>query len=110
MANKYTEAAYTILDEIGGGPIRSGDLVKRIKEREMVEFGKYTYHYILKSVKDDPRFDTSQRGRVGLVAGGQVAAQEVVEEAPAPDADENPAGDTNELPDPVTHSAFGDRF
>lgn len=80
-ANKYAQAAFEVLTEMGGGePIRSGDLVKQVYEKTDIEEGKYTYHYILKACKEDSRFDTSQRGRIGLAAEGAVGVDTSMEE------------------------------
>lgn len=62
----YTEAAKQVLQELGGGPIRSGDLIAAILERGLVPNTKYLYNHVLRAVRESAEFDTSTRGYVAL--------------------------------------------
>jgi hypothetical protein len=77
MAKKnkvYADAVKSVLTELGGGPIRSQDLVKAVLERGIVEDGKYVYHYLLKAARDNSdTFDTSKRGFIALNTGAPAA-------------------------------------
>ena len=83
----YVEAAREVLDELGGGPISSRDLVAAAQERGLVGNGTWVYHNFLRKIREDEKFDTSKRGYVALSNGvvseegpgvGPIAEAEVV--------------------------------
>jgi len=101
--NKYAEAAFETLTELGGGPVRSKELADAVHKSGRVEESKYSYHYILKACKDDSRFDTSTRGRVAFATAVEKVEEisdtpaenlaEVVEEVPVSE----PLGEPQEV-------------
>jgi len=66
FSSKYVQAATTVLEEIGGGPIRSKELVAKIVEKGLLKDRPHRYHNILHRVREDEAFDTSKRGYVSL--------------------------------------------
>ena len=72
-SSKYVQAATTVLEEVGGGPIRSKELVAKIVEKGLLEDRPHLYHNILHRVREDEAFDTSKRGYVSLAP--QVSTQ-----------------------------------
>ncbi len=64
--SKYVEAAFQVLDELGGGPISSRVLIAAIVEKGLLEDRKYLYHNVLRKVRESDLFDTSKRGFVSL--------------------------------------------
>lgn len=78
--SNYIEAARQVLDELGGGPISSRDLVAAAQERNLIGNGKWVYHNFLRKLRESDEFDTSTRGQVSL-AGASAAAPVAVPEA-----------------------------
>lgn len=68
--DNYAEVAREVLDELGGGPITSGDLVRAAQERGLIGTDMWVYHSFLRKVRGAPEFDTSQHGRISLVKQG----------------------------------------
>jgi hypothetical protein len=86
LAN-YEEAGLQVLEELGGGPISSKDLVAAAQERGLLPEGKFTYHNFLRRVRLSEKFDTSQRGYISLTTGGTLAVPTAPSvEVPAVDA------------------------
>lgn len=79
--SKYVEAAVSVLEELGGGPVPSQTLIKAIVEKGLLADRKYLYHNVLRRVRESELFDTSMRGWVSL------AKPVVVEEPMAPAAE-----------------------
>lgn len=110
-ANKYAQAAFEVLTEMGGGPVRSKELSDAVHASGKVEESKYSYHYILKGCKDDPRFDTSVRGRIGLAEPAPVEDEVEVSDTPAENfGAENEEPNENMLPPADQVSAWGKPF
>ena len=85
LAN-YTEAARTVLTELGGGPISSQSLVDAARERGLIGEGKWVYHNFLRKVRESNEFDTSVRGQVSLTMDApQTEAAAPVAKVPAPE-------------------------
>lgn len=112
-SNKYADAAFEVLSEMGGGPVRSKELVEAVQEKGDLPDTKYFYHYVLKACKEDERFDTSERGRIGLalqdMVGGIVGTA-----SPLPGETEE-TSETSEvgacsLPAPERITRFGAEF
>ena len=64
--SNYISAAREVLEELGGGPMASKDLVAAAQERGLVGEGKWVYHNFLRKIRESSEFDTSQRGKVAL--------------------------------------------
>ena len=62
----YTEVAKQMLQELGGGPVRSGDLVRAVIDKGLVPDTKYIYNHLLRAVRESSEFNTSLRGYVSL--------------------------------------------
>lgn len=78
--SKYAQAALTVLQEIGGGPISSKTLIAMIVEKGLLEDRPYLYHNVLRKVRESELFDTSKRGYVSLAAPAEMVP--MVAEAP----------------------------
>lgn len=85
--SNYIEAARLVLDELGGGPISSQDLVAAAKERGLVGNGTWVYHNFLRKVRESAEFDTSRRGYVAMATGAPATAEATPAETPAPEAE-----------------------
>ncbi len=88
--SNYIEAGLQVLTELGGGPIRSKDLVRAAEERGLIGTTPYVYHNFLRKLRESDMFDTSTRGHVSLAPGSGPVAEEIpgtdpiiVEGAPA---------------------------
>lgn len=87
----YIEAALTVLQELGGGPISTKTLVAAAQERGLIGEGKWVYHNFSRKVRESSLFNTSTRGEVSLnqgavlpepVAEPEMEALDPIEEAP----------------------------
>lgn len=111
----YIEAALTVLQELGGGPISTKTLVAAAHEHELIGDGKWVYHNLARCVRNSDLFDTSVRGRISLaekpttpgamdVPAEPVApVEEAVEEAPTPETET----ETQAFPGPTLGTGFG---
>ena len=97
--SKYVDAAFQVLDELGGGPVSSNTLIRKIVEKGLLEDRKYLYHNVLRKVRESDLFDTSKRGFVSLtpetVSEGEANEQVVAETLEVSDAFET---ETEEVP------------
>lgn len=82
--SNYIDAAVQVLEELGGGPLSSKDLVKAAQERGLIGTTQYVYHNFLRKVRESDLFDTSVRGQVSLTAPG---SGPIAEETPAEQPD-----------------------
>ena len=97
----YIDAALTVLEELGGGPISTKTLVVAAQERGLVGDGKWVYHNFSRKVRDSNLFDTSVRGQISLVkADVEPVVEEAVEANPVPVVEEAPEPET--IPEAVT--------
>lgn len=109
----YVEAALTVLQELGGGPISTKTLVAAAHEHELIGDGKWVYHNFVRSVRNSNLFDTSVRGQISLVANPVPAepvapieeAPETVVETPIPETET----EAQALPGPTLGAGFGDQ-
>lgn len=84
--SNYIEAARQVLDELGGGPIASRDLVAAAQERGLIGNGTWVYHNFLRKVRDTDEFDTSRRGYVAF-ANAAAPVAEPADFAPVAEAE-----------------------
>ena len=76
--SKYVDAAFQVLEELGGGPVPSKTLIDAIVEKGLLEDRKYLYHNVLRKVRESGLFDTSKRGFVSLTPETDEASSEKV--------------------------------
>ena len=74
----YVEAALTVLQELGGGPISTKVLVAAAQERGLVGDSTWVYHNFSRKVRESDLFDTSARGQVSLVQNVEQVIEEPV--------------------------------
>ncbi len=65
--SNYVTAAIEILQELGGGPIATKDLVSRAQERGLVNnTGKWAYHNMTAALRKSEAINTTEHGQVSL--------------------------------------------
>lgn len=111
----YIEAALTVLQELGGGPISTKTMVAAAHERELIGDGEWVYHNFARRIRKSGLFDTSVRGQISLVGDAvpaepiapieeaPVAVEEAVEETPIPETE------PQTFPGPTLGAGFGDQ-
>ena len=105
----YVEAALSVLQELGGGPISTKTLVTAAQERGLVGDGTWVYHNFSRKVRESDLFDTSTRGQVSLVQHVEPTIEEPVGVAP-PGEDiplEAEAEEETVFPGPTLGGGFG---
>ncbi len=83
----YIEAAQTVLQELGGGPISTKTLVVAAQERGLVGEGKWVYHNFSRKVRESDLFDTSVRGQISLAQSTESIIEEPALVAPVPEVE-----------------------
>ena len=103
----YVEVARDILSGVEGGTLRSKELVAIALERGLITDGKWSYHAMLRFVRESDEFDTSERGHVTLGGPGTgPVTEETVTAPPAPQVESFGTGDT-ETDEPVETLEIG---
>jgi hypothetical protein len=84
MKYNYLEAALTVLQELGGGPISTKTLITAAKERGLLGNKKWDSNHFSRKVRESKLFDTSVRGRVRLAKNFEPSVEEPVADASLP--------------------------
>lgn len=106
--SNYLAAAKEVLNELGGGPIASRDLVAAAQERGLIGDGKWVYHNMLRRIRESDEFDTSRRGYVALAGDTAPPVTEEPTVEVAKPTNPAPTFEADEEPTPETEAAFGE--
>ena len=71
LNSKYVDAALAVFQELGVKSMSTRDLVRAAQERGLVDNAKWTYHNMSRKVRESELFDTSGRGQIRLLEGGE---------------------------------------
>lgn len=100
----YAEAAFAVLQELGGGPVSTKTLVAAAQERGLIGEGKWVYHNFSRKVRESALFDTSVRGQISLA---QNAAPAAPVEEPVVEPESSIEEPETEFPGPTLGAASG---
>ncbi len=82
--SKYVDAALAVFQELGVKSMSTRDLVRAAQERGLVDNAKWTYHNMSRKVRESEMFDTSGRGQIRLVEGGESMVEAAEPTCPGP--------------------------
>ena len=100
MASDIVLLIRQTLINLGGGPVRSGELVKSVLESgEIKGDQERLYHTILRVARNSSQFDTSQRGFISLA---EQPDSEAFEENPEVNESESEIEEFNQEIEAVT--------